>query len=471
MDEASGGSRISILQQAAQYLNQVCYDDLPKAAVDLAKQAVLDYSAVAIAGSDQPVVNNLRSWAQARGQIGSVSLTGNAGTLNAEHAALVNAAAGHALDFDDTSWATIGHPSTVILPALFVQSEINTQQGIPVSGKAILIAYIAAVEVCHKIAELMMPLTSQNGWHTTGVFYGLATVAGLCQLQRVDEETTCIAMALALSNASGIRSNFGTQAKPYHAGMAVKGGMESLSLAQAGVTASPFALEGEDGFIQCYASAELALKARQLKDPVSFGTDYNMVTQGYAFKKYPNCSGTHPSCDLILQLIDEHSLNATDIKQIECGVSLLGPKELVSNHPKSVVEARFSLQYAIACALVYRQITLAEYCDEKVQDSRIQDIMPRINMSVDKDLAKLGFIGTAPIKLKITLVSGQEIYAENDLAIGNPEKPFSEADIKNKFLLCTQKLTEHKQKKLLSQLLELEKVTSVTVITQLMTGK
>ncbi|MCJ8300491.1 MAG: MmgE/PrpD family protein, partial [Pseudomonadales bacterium] len=273
-------NQLSILQQAAQYLQQVRYEHLPEEAIIVAKQAILDYIGVAVAGSDQPVVNNLRKWAEDCGQLGSVTVIGSSQSLNAEYAALVNAAAGHALDFDDTSWATIGHPSTVILPALFAQSELNAQQGAPVSGKALLLAYIAAVEVCHKIAELMMPLTSQNGWHTTGVFYGFATAAGLCQLQSIDTHTTCMAMALALSNAGGIRSNFGTQAKAYHAGMTVKAGMESFNLAKAGVTASLFALEAEDGFIQCFASAELACNARQRTELVGFGRSYNIVTQG-----------------------------------------------------------------------------------------------------------------------------------------------------------------------------------------------
>ena len=446
-----------ILIQAARFLNNIDYGQLPSEVVEIAKRAVLDYIGVAIAGSTQPVTKNLIDWAKDRSWGNTSSIIGSNLKMDVEHAALINASAGHALDFDDTSWATIGHPTTVILPALLAVAE---EQGC--SGKELLVAYIAGVEVVHKVANLMMPTASERGWHTTGIFYTFGTTAAVCQLMQLNEEMTIRAMALSLSRASGIRSNFGTQSKPYHAGMAAKAGLEAISLAQSGVTSSPTALEGEDGFIQCFTNDSLANKARNAAEPIKFGMEWDISTRGYAFKKYPNCSGNHPACDVLLRLLSYNKIHWKDIETIHCGVSLLGPKELVSHQPKTPVEARFSLEFSIAAAFIYGQITLDEFTEEKIQDPRVQSLMQRITMEVDEDLAKLGFIGTAPVKIWITKKDGEKLFIENDLARGNHEKPFADEEFIDKLRKCVQgKMDVVQLDKLITMLFNLEQVESI----------
>ena len=446
-----------ILLQAARFLHNIDYGQLPIEVVEIAKRAVLDYIGVAIPGSDQAITQNLIYWAKDRSWGKTASIIGSNLKMDVEHAALINSAAGHALDFDDTSWATIGHPTTVILPALLAVAE---EQGS--SGKELLVAYITGVEVVQKVANLMMPTTSERGWHTTGVFYTLGAAAASCQLLQLDEEMTTRALALSLSRASGIRSNFGTQSKPYHAGMAAKAGLEAVSLAQSGVTSSPTALEGEDGFIQCFASDELASKARNAVEPIMFGKEWDISTRGYAFKKYPNCSGNHPACDVLLQLLKHNKIDWKDIESIHCGVSLLGPKELVSHQPKTPVEARFSLEFSVAAAFIYGQITLDEFTEDKIKDPRVQALMQRITMVVDEDLEKLGFIGTAPIKVWITKKDGEKLFVENDLARGNPEKPFTDEEFIDKFSKCVQgRMDEAQLNLVLTKLFNLEQLESI----------
>lgn len=446
-----------ILRQAARFLQTLDFDLLPAELIEVAKRAMLDYIGVAISGSAQPVTQNLISWAMKRSWSNTASIIGSDLKMDIEHAALVNATAGHALDFDDTSWATIGHPTTVILPALLAVAEEQD-----CSGKELVVAYIAGVEVAHKVANLMMPEVSERGWHTTGIFYTLGTAAATCQLLQLNETLTTRALALSLSRSSGIRSNFGTQSKPYHAGMAAKAGLEAVSLAQSGITSSDTALEGEDGFIQCFASDELARKARSAVKPIMFGFGWDISTRGYAFKKYPNCSGNHPACDSLLHLLKHQEIAWEDIESIHCGVSLLGPKELVSHQPKTPVEARFSLEYSIAAAIVYGQITLDEFVEEKIRDPRVQSLMKRVTMAVDDDLAKLGFIGTAPVKIWLIKKNGEELFIENDLARGNPEKPFSDEEFIDKFSKCVSgRMDVIQLNNVLAKLFHLEQVKSI----------
>lgn len=456
-------SQATVLQQAVQFLQQAEYQQLPDETTNVAKRAILDYIGVAIPGSQQPVTQNLLNWAQQRSWSTQADTLFSGQRLDVEHCALVNATAGHALDFDDTSWATIGHPTTVIVPALLALAQQHH-----CTGKQLILAYVCGVEVAHKIADLIMPQISENGWHTTGVFYVLGSAAAACQLLALDENTSLSALALALSRSSGIRSNFGTQAKPYHAGMAAKAGLEVVSLAQAGVTAAASALEGQDGFIQCYVGDDYAEQLRQRTQPIPFGIDWDIGSRGYAFKGYPNCSGNHPACDLILQLIEQHQLDWQQIERIDAGVSLLGPKELVCHQPQTPVEARFSLEFALASALIYGRISLKEFTESHIQDSRVQQLMQRVHMRIDEELAKLGFIGTAPIKLRLQLTDGRCIEAENDLARGNPEKPFSDEEFSDKFLACCDGLLPQEQaQRLLAKLFELEQQADIEEILRL----
>lgn len=453
-----------ILRQATQFINRIRYSQLPDEVIYTARLAILDYIAVAVPGSQQPVAINLRNWAKDRRWNQQVTVIGSDIQLDPEHAALVNAAAGHALDFDDTSWATIGHPTTVILPALLALAETHDK-----SGEAVLLAYVTGVEVSHKIAELMMPEISENGWHTTGAFYGLGTAAAASQLLGLDEDTTTTALALALSRASGIRSNFGTQAKPYHAGMAAKAGLEAVSLSQAGITAADTALEGQDGFIQCFAGHKLANTARQMAKPILFGINWDIAQRGYAFKKYPNCSGNHPACDALLEFLEKRPLSPKDITSIHCGVSLLGPKELVCDFPKTPVEARFSIQFSLACALLHGQISLEEFTTETIQHPEMQALMQKITMAVDDDLAKLGFIGTAPVKMCITKTDGEIIELENNLARGNPEKPFTDLEFISKFNNCVKNhLNEEDAAKLLGLAKQFDQIENLKPLLELL---
>ncbi|WP_136680719.1 MmgE/PrpD family protein [Neptunomonas sp. XY-337] len=454
-------TKLPILEQAAQFLSNLEYDHVPNEVVETSKRAILDYIGVAIPGSRQPVSENLFRWAGKRSWSSDATVIGREVRLDPENAALVNAASGHALDFDDTSWATIGHPTTVILPAILAIAEEHN-----FSGKRVLLAYIAGIEVTHKIADLMMPEASENGWHTTGIFYALGTAAAVCQLLQLDAEQTTQSLALSLSRSSGIRSNFGTQAKPYHAGMSAKAGLEAVTLTFDGVTSSPFALEGQDGFIQCFANACLAKKARNMVRPIMFGSGWDIANRGFAFKKYPNCSGNHPACDVLLELLSYREIPVEEIESIHCGVSLLGPKELVCHQPQSPVEARFSIQFALASALIFGRVTLEEFREEVILDPVVQSLMSRITMGVDDDLAKLGFIGTAPIKVWINLVSGEQIFLENNLARGNHEKPFSDEEFTNKFTESTKGiLSEDQAATLINDLLQLDKVSSIRTVT------
>ncbi|GAL03422.1 immune-responsive protein 1 [Photobacterium aphoticum] len=218
-------------------------------------------------------------------------------------------------------------------------------------------------------------------------------------------------------------------------------------------------LENADGFAACFTGLTLDAPS------VASMTEWDILTPGVVFKQYPCCSGSHPAIDCLSDAIEHHGIQADNIERIDVGVSLLGPRELVCNAPTNAIEAKFSMQYALAARLHYGQVGLSQFTDEAVQDETIQDWIRRIHMAIDPELAKLGFIGTAPAKLAITTKDGKTLHFANDLAKGNPEKPLSEQDIAHKFFQCvTPMLGETRTASLYENLSQLRTTPISTII-------
>ena len=416
----------TLLSAIARWIVSADFPDLPDGEIAAARAALTDFVAVAAAGSGTSVVRNAAAYAVQNERTGAcVQQLGRSVRFSPRTAAFLNGTAAHALDFDDVSWTTIGHPTVGIAPTAL---SLAVAQGL--SGREFLTAYVVGAECAHQIARWTMPQLSEHGWHTTlanGVFGAAAAAAW--QL-KTDASTTTNALAIAASLASGIRANFGSQTKAIHAGLSNLHGMMAVELAAAGITGKDDALEASDGYAACFAA-----RLPREKCTVDLGSRWDLMENGLVFKQYPCCSGTHPALDVWGEWVDKVHPKLDDIEAVHLGVSLLGPRELISHCPRNAVEAKFSMEFALASRLVYQRAGIEEFTDDKVLDVRIQALMKKMTMEIDPDLAKLGFIGTAPVRIRIKTKSGVVCLA-NDLAKGNPEKPLSESDRKAKFSSC-----------------------------------
>jgi 2-methylcitrate dehydratase PrpD len=221
------------------------------------------------------------------------------------------------------------------------------------------------------------------------------------------------------------------------------------------------AIEGNDGFAQVFSGKKLTAVVSH------FGSPWDLLQPGLVFKRYPCCSGAHPALDCIFDLLAEEPFSAEEVASIQVGVSLLGPQELCVHTPKVAIEGKFSMEYALAAAIVYREVGLPQFTDSAVQDPRIQALIPKIKMEVDPELAALGFIGTAPAKIEVRLKNGNLFQRRCDLAKGNPEKPLSDSDLQAKFLNCAATLyPTDKARSALETVLGLEAAPDIQKITQ-----
>ena len=224
-------------------------EDFPPEAVEAAKTAIMDCFACMIAGSRETLADILCRYAAAESAAPVASVVGRGFRTSAANAALVNGAMAHALDYDDITQITKTHPTAVLLPAALAVAEETGA-----SGREMLLGYMAGFEVACAVGEALSEAYYDDlGWHPTGPLGAVGSAAAASRIMALDPERTAMAVSLAASQASGLRQNFGTMTKPFHAGDAARAGVVSAKLVRDGFTSGRDALEGRFGFIRAFS--------------------------------------------------------------------------------------------------------------------------------------------------------------------------------------------------------------------------
>jgi 2-methylcitrate dehydratase PrpD len=396
----------------------------PAAAVAVAAGALVDTVGVTLAGADEPAARIVRSVIGEAG--GPCQIHGTNVRASAGAAALANGTAAHALDYDDMCFVSIAHPSAPLIPTVLAAGEIAGA-----TGHAVLAAYVVGFEIETRLGRAMNPRHYERGWHCTATLGTIGAAAGAARLLGLDAAATAHAIGIAASMASGLKENFGSMVKPLHAGLAAQNGVLSALLARGGLTSSPHAIDGAQGFLAAMDSAHLSIdtEARDL------GHHWEIVETGITVKLYPSCAGTHPTLDAILDLRRELSFAAADVAAVDVDVDRITPGILIHDRPSSGLEAKFSMPFCVAAAIVFGRVGIDTFEPEAIADARVQALLPRIQMRVDGRLDE----GGAPLtraRVHLTLENGDVHTREANGARGYPTRPASRTDLDEKFLSC-----------------------------------
>jgi len=209
--------------------------DVPGEVAHLGKRSVLDGIGLALAGAASQTGNITRRYLAALGiatEDGSTVIGSNM-RLPARFAAFANGISIHADDYDDTQLAIakdrvyglLTHPTAPALPPVLALAERDRK-----SGRELMTAYQVGVEVECKVAEAILPRHYQHGFHSTATCGAIGAAAGAAKLLGLDRETTRRALSLGATQAAGLRENFGTMTKPFHAGRAAESGARPLAV-------------------------------------------------------------------------------------------------------------------------------------------------------------------------------------------------------------------------------------------------
>jgi len=343
-----------------------------------------------------------------------------------ETAELVNGVAAHVLDYDDVSLD--GHPSAVLVPAILAQGEASGS-----SGAEMLTAYIAGYEVWAELLTREPVPLHRKGWHPTAVLGPVAAAAACAKLRGLDAERAATAMAIAASMAGGLVANFGTMTKSFQVGRAAQSGVIAARLAQAGLTASLDALEHQAGLLVALSPDGKTDRDRPF---VAAQKEWHIVGHGLSIKRYPICYATHRSIDAALDLVARYDLSPGQVERIHVSTGKTQMLMLRNSAPQTGLEAKFSMQFAMAAALVARNVGLRELTDDFVRRPEVQAVFPRVSLE-GTGAVKAGS-NFAPFDAVEITTTGGETFKSGpvEYAKGSHERPLSRDELWAKFADC-----------------------------------
>jgi 2-methylcitrate dehydratase PrpD len=427
----------------------------PPAARVAAARALLDTVGVTLAGAAEPASRIIQRVVQHDGA-GSCAVLGTAFCATAANAALANGTAAHALDYDDMCFVSLAHPSAPLVAAALAAAETAGA-----SGRALLDAYVVGFEVEGRLGRAMNPRHYQRGWHCTSTLGTIGAAAAASRLLGLAAAAAGHALAIAASEASGLKENFGTMVKPLHAGLAARNGVVAALLARAGMTASGAAIDGPQGFLRVMDSEQPSLEAFA----ADLGTRWEIAETGITVKLYPSCAGTHPTLDALLDLRRQHGFDARDVEAIEIGVDPIVPTILLYDRPSSGLEGKFSMPFCAAAAVVRGQVGIDTFDTATLRDPAIVAMQSRVTMRVD-DTLDASAPSLTQARVTVRLLDGRVLTASANGARGYPERPPSDEELSAKFLSCaTQTLSVSQADAALQMLREIESIQDMRTLT------
>ena len=351
--------------------------ELPADVRALAKQCVLDWIGVAVGGSGDRLPHILLEDAKAEGGAGVATIVVHGARVTASQAALINGAMSHVLDYDDVNLSLNGHPSAAILPGLLALAESRRA-----TGEELIRAFVAGYELGARVGLLVAPGHYARGYHATCTVGSLGAAMACATLLGLDMERTAHAIGIAATQAGGLKSMFGTECKPFHAGMAAHNGLRAARLAAAGMIARPDALECRQGFAAVMSPDFHPQTA--LTDPARFYLRENL------FKYHASCYGTHASIEGIRQLRETNGLRPQDVERLKLRVDK--GADLMCNipNPRTALEAKFSLRFMAAAALAGEDTSdLAFFTDARTADSTLCALRDKVSVDFASDRPKM----------------------------------------------------------------------------------
>ena len=410
--------------------------DWPDAAWEAARRAFIDTIAVAIPGAAEPVTRKVFDTVKDWGEGPSTAILQGA-RLPAPWAALVNGTAAHALDFDDNFDPAKAHASAVLLPAILALAE---QEG--AGGRACLDAYITGLQILGRVGQGVNPVHRNRGWHATATVGAIGAAAACARLLGLDARRAAHAVSLATSMAAGFMSQFGTMAKPVHAGVAAKSGILAAGLARAGIDAGLETLDGPTGMNRLMVGPDY----EQLRDTLTHiehgqnlrfetervGEPLLILSSGLKLKRFPNCGSAHRAMDGLAALREAHAFAARDIEAVHVRAPISHFNNLMYTDPADALQAKFSLEYGLACVALTGDCTLADFTDAAAMRPEIRALYPRVHRhAVDKAE------GEFPTEVEVVLTDGRRFETALPWPVGSLALPFTEAQLWAKFDGCT----------------------------------
>ncbi len=405
---------------------------MPEAVRERGRVHVLDCLGLAIAGARTDTVRIARSHVTALGVAGgAATVLDTPGRTAPRFAAFLNAAAMHADNFDDTNPQAAPdrnggiHATAPVLAAALAVAEDRS-----VSGTELTTALHAGIEIACRLNHAIGARHYRDGFHATGTLSTFGAAAATARLIGLDAAATGHALALAASMAGGVRQNFGATTEILHPGLAAEAGVAAADMAARGLTGSADPLGGSAGYLSAAGGGFDPDVINRL------GDSWAIVDPGTAIKPFPNGALTHPAMTGLLAVLAEYGIEDATIASISVRTNRRVFDTLVHHDPATIMEARFSMEFALALIAVEGRAGLAEFTADTLSRPDIRAAMGRVRFSAyetaDPDFTNLTTL------LDVALRDGSRIRKRCDVARGSALSPMIYGEVCEKFRQCAE---------------------------------
>jgi len=459
----------SLTDYVAGFIIDLSYADISAEVAHCGKRSIIDGIGLALAGATSECGHIAQQYVVQLGaaQGAGCSVIGTSLRVPARFAAFANGLAIHADDYDDTQLAVtkdrvyglLTHPTAPALPPALALAERDHR-----GGTDFMLAYQVGVEVECKVAEAINPRHYQTGFHSTATCGSIGAAAAAAKMLGLDAEATRRALSLGATQAGGLRENFGTMTKPFHAGRAAENGVVAAEMAKLGFTASPNGLEADRGFFRAAGGGfDASLIMGQLGKPWTFHSP------GVSIKPHPSGSLTHPGMAVMLELVRRNDIRPGQVRHVLVGTNHNMPNALIHHHPKNELQAKFSMEFCMAILLLERKAGLEQFTDEVVNRADVQAMIGKIDFRVHPEAEAAGFDKMTTL-VEITLDDGRVITGRADFGKGSPANPISDGELEEKFRQCAAwgGLDKARTDAVLGLLWEIETLRDVSELTKLL---
>ena len=447
---------MTIATELAAKITATTFDDLGPRALHYARMGLLDTLGVGIAGAQEDAAVIARKIAGAA--TGPATVWGTDCRTEILDAAFLNGIAANVLDFDDCTDNLGGHPSAPVLPALLALGE-KLQAG----GRAVLTAYVVGFETETQLGRGVNFHHYEKGWHPTATLGVFGAGAACAKLLGLDANRTAHTLALCASMAAGVKSNLGSMAKPMHIGQSSRNGLLAALLAAEGFTGNADAVEHPQGFLELFNGRGTYSIERIL---AKWGQPWDIEMPGISIKQYPCCLSMQGTADLMLQLVSEHDIRPDDVMQVRARIAARRLEHTNRPQPKSALDAKLSMHYVLARALINRSVSLEHFDGDNYKAPDVQRVMKLVDATpFEAGLAAPEF------GAEITLVTrdGREVSGTIERPVGHtPGEPLAYAKLAAKFTACARRvLTARQVDEILAKLADCENLADIRALTEL----
>lgn len=388
-----------------------------------ARAAVLDTVGCIMAGCKERSILAASEWATEFTTSEEASIIGIHGACAVGRAAMVNAMAAYACDYDDMCNIGCGHPSMPVFPvALALAESCNS------TADEFLEAYIYGVEVSAIVGSGFVGSSLSLSWNPSTICGGFGATICAARLMNLDIHQTANALAMMTCQVGGTKGNYGTSAKDVSVGFVSRIAIGCAQLAEKNIVGSHDAFEGKNGILDCIApDYRLDVAIKRMENKISVFLDPGVIP-----KPYPCCRSNHNAIDGMLKIRAEHNLSHDDIEHIHFRIDKPSFALEARQMPLTPEEGKFSTAYCVALALLHGKVTLNDFSGDAIVDRRIVEIIEKCSSELDETFENAHFGN----EIEVTTKSGDVFRYRGCFAKGDKNNPMQPEEIKTKFFEC-----------------------------------